>query len=519
MGLAHGEGVPRMAKTSSIPTLNSARMTDQIVEPPRPTDAPSACSGCAHLDRRGFLGSASMMTLGALLASCGDGVFDGPEALLTIVQDPIRVDPREHPELQSVGGRLVVTPPGNAPMLIETIGTRQYRVLSLVCPHRGSTVNRTTDGFLCPNHGARFSAEGRWLGGQATVDLSPVAFSIDPDGVLLVGGIVAPPSPPALALSQNTIAFSATVGGAAPAGQVVGITNTGGGTLSGITMAITYGAGQSSGWLAATLSSLSAPSLITLSVSRGTLGAGTYSATIRVSAQGISNAEQIITVTLVVIDSASAAAIQLSSVALSFNTTAGSSPSTQTVQVINSGAGSIAGLAFAVTYGAGATGWLSTSSLSATSTPSTLTVRPLTAGLTAGTYTATIAVSGTGVASRALTVTLVVAINGLAVTISAWPALASVGGIAGSVGTLNFSAVAVARTGANSFIAFSLLCPHAGSTVQVLSGPGGQAFRCPNHGATWNASGNLLPSSPQATSRLTPLTVTYTPGDTVLYVS
>src|SRR6185436_910 len=110
-------------------------MTDRVVEPSRTSDTPSACSGCARLDRRGFLGSASMMTLGALLASCGDGVFDGPETRLNIIQDPIRVDPREHPELQSVGGRLIVSPPGNAPMQIEVIGTRQYRVLSLVCPH------------------------------------------------------------------------------------------------------------------------------------------------------------------------------------------------------------------------------------------------------------------------------------------------------------------------------------------------------------------------------------------------
>jgi nitrite reductase/ring-hydroxylating ferredoxin subunit len=168
----------------------------------------------------------------------------GRKARLNIIQDPIRVDPREHPELQSVGGRLIVNPPGNAPMLIEVIGTRQYRVLSLVCPHRGSIVNRTDDGFLCPNHGARFTAEGHWVGGQSTVDLSPVAFSVESDGVLVVGGIVAPPSPPALAISQNTIAFSATVGGAAPTPQTVQITNTGGGTLTGISLAITYGASQ-----------------------------------------------------------------------------------------------------------------------------------------------------------------------------------------------------------------------------------------------------------------------------------
>ncbi|MEQ1693002.1 MAG: Rieske 2Fe-2S domain-containing protein, partial [Gemmatimonas sp.] len=276
------------------------------------------------------------------------------------------------------------------------------------------------------------------------------------------------------------------------------------------------GNNQSSGWLAATLSTLATPSILTLTVARGTLGAGTYTATVGVSAPGASNEAQTIAVTLIVIDTTTPPAVQLSSATMNFSADVGTTPAAKSVQVINSGAGTIGGLAMTIAYGPGATGWLSTSSLSGTSTPSTLTVRPLTAAIPVGTFTATVTVTGAGVASRSLAVTLTVLNSGLAVTISAWPALANVGGVAGSVGTLNFSSVAVVRIGATSFAAFSMTCPHAGTTIQVQNG---QSFRCPNHGALWNANGVLLPNSPQRTSSLNALRVTYTPGDAVLYVS
>jgi nitrite reductase/ring-hydroxylating ferredoxin subunit len=134
----------------------------------------------------------------------------------------------------------------------------------------------------------------------------------------------------------------------------------------------------------------------------------------------------------------------------------------------------------------------------------------------AGTYTAQVTISATGVSSRTLTVSLTITPLGLVVTLSAWPALANVGGVAGSVGTLNTTPVAVVRTSATSFSAFSMICPHAGTRINVVNGA---SFRCPNHGALFDSAGNNLPSSPQRTSNLTRLTVTYTPGASTLLVS
>lgn len=482
-----------------------------------PTEVPatSACAGCARIDRRAFLNTASVLSLGAILAACGDGVISGPETFLDSLRDPIRIDPRLYTELQQVGGRVVITPEGLAPLVVENAGSGTYRAFSLVCPHKGTVVKLETDGFKCPNHGARFARDGVWQGGQSTVDLSPIAVTVEPDGALLVGGVVLPPAPPVLQLSRNAISFSAVLGGAAPPAQTIDITNGGGGTLTGMTFTLTYADNQPTGWLAANLSSLAAPATLSLSAVRGSLGAGSYSATIRVSAPNTSQA-QVIDVTLVVIDSTTPPAIQLSNSALTFSTTIGTTPTAQTVQVINSGSGTIGALALAITYGAGASGWLSTSTLGSQSTPSTLTVRPVVTGLSAGTYTATIAVSGAGVPARTLAVTLVVAVDGLAVTIADWPALANIGGVAGSVGTLNFSPIAVVRTGANSFAAFSLICPHAGFYVQVVNNA---SFRCPNHGSTFNANGTLAANSPVQTGSLQSMRVTYTPGDPVLYVS
>uniref|UniRef100_UPI003341FC2D Rieske (2Fe-2S) protein n=1 Tax=Gemmatimonas sp. TaxID=1962908 RepID=UPI003341FC2D len=159
--------------------------------------------------------------------------------------------------------------------------------------------------------------------------------------------------------------------------------------------------------------------------------------------------------------------------------------------------------------------WLAATLLQTTA-PATLTVRPTSTTLAPGTYTATISVSATGIPPRTITVTLTVTPGGLLVNIAAWPALANVGGISGSVGNVNGGPVAVVRTSDTSFSAFSMVCPHAGTTINVINGT---SFRCPNHGALFNASGTLLPNSPQRTENLTRLTVIYTPGSSTLTVT
>jgi Rieske Fe-S protein len=72
--------------------------------------------------------------------------------------------------------------------------------------------------------------------------------------------------------------------------------------------------------------------------------------------------------------------------------------------------------------------------------------------------------------------------NQFGVTIANYPALANVGGIAV---VRSSPAIALART-SGGFVAFSLRCPHQGTTVRVLSN---RTLQCPNHGATFAYTG------------------------------
>ncbi len=483
------------------------------MSPDTPARTSSPCDSCARVDRRQFLTSASVLSLGALAtAACGDGVFSGPETIPAFPATPFSFDPRTVSALQTVGGRTVVQQGTLSPVLVERTGPSQYRALALACPHRGTIVNVEGSGFLCPNHGARFGADGTWLSGQPTADLAPVGVRLNADGTLTIGGT---PLPPALALSATSLTFVTTTTGANPASQTLAIGNSGGGTLSGLQVSLAYAPNQRSGWLTVQLDQAAAPAVLTVGVQKGTLAAGTYNATVTISAPGVSNGPQTLSVAFAVQDPASPPSLLLSSSTLAFSAVIGTTPAAQVVQCTNAGGGTLGGLAVQVAYGVGATGWLS-ATLNGTSAPATLALRPTNGTLAAGTYTATVTVSATGVASRTITVAFTVAPAGLVVNIAAWPALANVGGVAGSVGNVNGGPVAVVRTSATSFSAFSMICPHAGTTINVVNGA---SFRCPNHGALFNSAGDNLPNSPQRTDNLTRLTVTYTPGAPTLVVS
>lgn len=80
-----------------------------------------------------------------------------------------------------------------------------------------------------------------------------------------------------------------------------------------------------------------------------------------------------------------------------------------------------------------------------------------------------------------------------------YPALNAVGGMVRISGAVP---IAVVRTATETYRAFSLVCPHAGSTVAIQ----GSGFRCPNHGATFSATG--VWTGGQKTSNLREYTVT-----------
>jgi Rieske Fe-S protein len=76
--------------------------------------------------------------------------------------------------------------------------------------------------------------------------------------------------------------------------------------------------------------------------------------------------------------------------------------------------------------------------------------------------------------------------QGFTIRIADFPALQQTGGIARVDGN-SANPIAVTRTGSSTFVALSMICPHAGyQPISIVS----NGFRCPNHGATFAANGS-----------------------------
>lgn len=204
--------------------------------------------------------------------------------------------------------------------------------------------------------------------------------------------------PPAIALAPAAVSVADTAGTANPTPRTVSVTNSGGGTLSGLAIGtITYGSGAT-GWLTATVSPTTAPATVTLTLSNAGLAAGTYSATVPVTASAAANSPQSVTVTYTLAANPPIIALAPTSVGI-IDTLATANPAPATVTISNTGGGTLSGLAIGtVTYGAGASGWL-VASLSQTTAPATLSLQASLAGLAPGTYTATVPVTAAGAAN------------------------------------------------------------------------------------------------------------------------
>ena len=84
----------------------------------------------------------------------------------------------DYPAPESVGGVALVNIFGS-PLAIVHDDASTYVALPRVCPHTGSIVNFTGNGFLCPNHGAQFTEAGLWVGGQRTSNLHSYPATFD----------------------------------------------------------------------------------------------------------------------------------------------------------------------------------------------------------------------------------------------------------------------------------------------------------------------------------------------------
>jgi formylglycine-generating enzyme required for sulfatase activity len=193
---------------------------------------------------------------------------------------------------------------------------------------------------------------------------------------------------PAIGLMPMSLSFTASRGTALPSAQPVAVSNTGGGTLSGLTVGITYKTGGT-GWLTVSLNGTTAPAAVT--VRPGTTAmAGTFTADVCVSSGVAGNSPQCVAVTYVVTQPM----IGLSPTTLSLTALQGAAlPEAQTIAVNNTGGGTLSGLAVNITYKTGGSGWL-TATISPTTAPAAVTIRPNTTATT-GTFTADVCVSST----------------------------------------------------------------------------------------------------------------------------
>ena len=264
-----------------------------------------------------------------------------------------------------------------------------------------------------------------WKVGGTDKDAVRMTFETNED---MTPSLFIPPagSSPKLALSPSTLSFSATEGGSDPSGQSVAVNNSGAGTLAAISTSTSYGSGSGSGWLKTVAGGSANSQSVANAVSIAGLSPNTYSATVSVSATGAQNSPQSYSVILTVKEQPKLDAgvtsdsgggtvpkLGLSPSTLSFSTgVGGSAPAAKTVNVSNTGGGTLGGVKAAVSYLGGSSGWLGVStggSQNAQSVTNTVTI----SGLSANTYSATVQVSAAGASNSPQTYAVTLTVTDL----------------------------------------------------------------------------------------------------------
>ena len=127
----------------------------------------------------------------------------------------------------------------------------------------------------------------------ANVTLTATGAANSPTSVPVTLTVAPPPPGPALAVAPASLAFSAAEGGPAPAPRTLDVTNGGGGSLS-------FTASDDAGWLSLSPAGGTAPQSIGVTANPTGLAAGTYTATVTLTAAGATGSPQTVPVTLTV---------------------------------------------------------------------------------------------------------------------------------------------------------------------------------------------------------------------------
>ena len=285
---------------------------------------------------------------------------------------------------------------GGIPVFMEDMGAYLHaRVNSNIT---GGSVTPTTITL-------NFNGSATDMNGTPVTTESYVFFNNDGGTLVDVAGFtngtsvtIPNTTPPTLALNVNSLSYAAVTGGANPAAQNIAVSNSGSGTVN-------WSASSNASWLTVSPGSGSNSGAIQASVNLAGLQAGTYNATITVSAPTANNSPQPVGVTLLV--SSPVLGVSPSSVTL---TGFQGQPNPQPVplNISNQGAGTVN---WSANVSAN-TPWLTLSSASGTA-PSSTNVQANISGLGAGTYSGSFTVNAPGALSSPQTIPVTLNVTGL----------------------------------------------------------------------------------------------------------
>jgi hypothetical protein len=249
-----------------------------------------------------------------------------------------------------------------------------------------TTASGTTPGSLSIGVNPASLATGTYTG---SVAVASTGASNSPQSIPVTLTVTAAAVKPTLGLAPTSLTFNYQIGGSTPAAQTVA-------TSSSTSTAISYTATSGSSWLTTTASGTT-PGSLSIGVNPGSMAAGTYTGTVSIASSGASNTPVSLPVTLNVTSATVKPTLNLSPTSVTFNfQIGGSTPAAQSVAATSS---TSAAIPYTATT---STTWLTTTGSGTTPGSISLSVKPT--GLTAGTYTGSVSVAGTGASNTPVSI-------------------------------------------------------------------------------------------------------------------